>query len=150
VRGVGEDEKWEVVEEEEEVVGEEEEVVGEEEEVVGEDEEVVGKEEEVVVAGPRVADPVYAYILGVVSEPPEKLGEWKFRDLLVELRKAEALGYGDRVRRLHRLIWLFCPVRPNRCPFLSYTAECPFHMEKSCRAFFFLKPKRKARAWFRE
>jgi hypothetical protein len=143
-------EEWEVVEEEEEVVGEEEEAVGEEEEVVSEEDEVV-REGEVVVAGPRIADPVYAYIIGYSDRVPEELGEWRFRDLLVELRKAEALGYGDRVRRLHRLIWLFCPYKPRRCPlFTAEYSDCPLYMEKSCRAFAFLKPRRKARAWFRE
>jgi hypothetical protein len=147
VRDVGKDKEWEVVDEDEEVVGEEEEVVGEDEETVEADEEPVEDSEEEVVTPPRVADPVYAYILGV-GNAPESLGEWRFYDLLVELRKAEALGYRDRAKRIRRLIWLFCPVKPNRCPFLSYTAECPFHMEKSCRAFFFLKPEKKARTWF--
>ena len=139
--------EYEPVDEDEEVVEDEYEVVDEEEEVVESDEEVVEEDEE-VVAGPRVADPVYAYILGVVDTPPAALGEWRFYDLLVELRKAEALGHADRARRLHRLIWLFCPVKPNKCPFLSLAADCPFRMEQSCRAFFFLKPRRKARSWF--
>jgi hypothetical protein len=141
--------EYEPVEEDEEVVEEEEEVVSEDEEVVESDEDVVEEDEE-VVAGPRVADPVYAYVLGVVDAPPATLGEWRFYDLLVELRKAETLGYADRVRRLRRLIWLFCPLKPGRCPFLSLAADCPFRMEQSCRAFFFLKPERKARAWFRK
>jgi hypothetical protein len=142
--------EYEPVEEDEEVVEDEYEVVDEEEEVVESDEEVVEEDEE-VVAGPRVADPVYAYILGVVDTPPAALGEWRFYDLLVELRKAERLSHADRVKRLHRLIWLFCPYKPRRCPIFTveYSA-CPIYMERSCRAYAFLKPRRKARSWFRK
>ena len=141
--------RYEPVEEDEEVVGEEYEVVGEEEEVVEGGEEVVEEGEE-VVEGPRVSDPVHAYVLGVVDTPPASLGEWRFYDLLAELRKAERLGHADRVRRLHRLVWLFCPLKPGRCPFLSLATDCPLGMEQSCRAFFFLKPEKKTRTWFRE
>ena len=138
--------EYEPVDDEYEVVEEEVGVVEEDEVVESE----VGVVEEEVVAGSRIADPVYAFILGVVDTPPASLGEWRFYDLLVELRKVERLGYEDRVRRLRRLVWLFCPYKPRRCPIFTVEySTCPFYMEQSCRAYAFLKPRRRARSWFR-
>jgi len=132
---------------EDEVVGEEEEIVNAEEEPVEESEEVV-EGEEVAVGKPNVADPVYAYILGV-SRIPDGLGEWDFLGLLSELRKAEALGLSDRAKRIRRLVWLFCPLKPNKCPFYSFVTRCPFGMEKSCRAFAFAKKGQRGRGWYK-
>ncbi|MEM0109638.1 MAG: hypothetical protein QXV17_02625 [Candidatus Micrarchaeaceae archaeon] len=143
--------KWEVVDEDEEIVGEEEEAVGEEEGTVEADEEPVEDREEQVVTPPRVADPVYTYILGV-GNAPESLGEWRFYDLLAELRKAEALGYRDRAKRIRRLVFMYCPYKPRRCPIYTIEVEkCPLHMEKSCRALAFhslRKSQKKTRTWF--
>lgn len=136
----------EVVGEEEEVVGEDEETAGGEEEVVEVDEEVVG-EDEVVVGSPRVADPVYAYVLGL-SGVPEELGEWRFSDLLAELRRAETQGLADRVKRVRRLVWLHCPLKPGRCPLYSLAWRCPLGLEKSCRGFA-LAERRRGRGWCR-
>jgi hypothetical protein len=137
----------EEVVEDDEVVGEEEEKVDAEEEPVEDSEEVAG--DEVAVGAPNVADPVYAYILGV-SKVPDGLGEWDFLDLLSELRKAEALGFTDRAKRIRRLVWLFCPLKPNKCPFYSFTARCPVKMEKSCRAFAFAKKGQRGRGWYKK
>jgi hypothetical protein len=128
-----------------EVVVEEEEVVGEEEPV--EDDEVVVEDSEVVVGAPKVADPVYAYILGV-SSVPDGLGEWSLLDLLRELRRAEAGGLVDRAKRIRRLVWLHCSLKPGRCPLYSLAWSCPLGLEKSCRGFA-LARRRRGRGWYR-
>lgn len=145
----GRDKEWELVGEDEEVVEDEYELADGGEEAVERDEEVVERDEE-VVAGVRVADPVYAYILGAVDVPPKSLGEWRFYDLFVELWRAERLGYTGRAKRIKRLIWLFCPYKPRGCPLFTFASRCPFGMEKSCRGFAFAKKRQRGRGWYKE
>jgi hypothetical protein len=140
---------WEVVDEDEEAIGEEEESVSEDEEVVDLEEETV-RDETVAVGYPSVADHVYAYILGVGDEPKD-LDGWHFYDLFTELRKAEATGDKKRAKRIRKLIFMFCPYKPRRCPIYTIEVEkCPFHMEKSCRAYAYtsIKKTRKNKSWF--
>ncbi|MCI4408417.1 MAG: hypothetical protein JHC26_04950 [Thermofilum sp.] len=140
---------WEVVDEDEETVGEDEENVSEEEEVVDSEEEAV-KDETITVGYPSVVDHVYAYILGM-GEEPKDLGGWQFDDLFIELRKAEAIGDKKRAKRIRKLIFMFCPYKPRRCPIYTIEVEkCPFRMEKSCRAYAYayMKKHKKNKSWF--
>jgi hypothetical protein len=140
---------WEVVDDAEEPVGEEEESVSEVEEVVDSEEENV-RDETIAVGYPSIADHVYAYILGV-GEEPKDLDGWHFYDLFIELRKAEATGDKNRAKRIRKLIFMFCPYKPRRCPIFTIEVEkCPFRMEKSCRAHAYASMKRhkKNKTWF--
>ena len=135
--------------EDDEVVGEEEEEVDAEEEPVEGSEEEPVEDGEKAVGTPNVADPVYAYILGV-SKIPDGLGEWDVPHLLYELRRAEAQGLTDRAKRIRRLVWMFCNLKPNKCPLYSFTTKCPLGMEKACRAFAFAKKRQRGRGWYKE
>jgi len=141
--------EWEVVVDDEEAVGEEEEAVSEDEEAVDSDVEAV-RDDATAVGYPAIADQVYAYILGVGDEPKD-LGGWRFYDLFIELRKAEAAGDKNRAKRVRKLVFVFCPYRPRRCPIYTLEVErCPFRMEKGCRAYAYasMKNARKNKSWF--
>ncbi|MCC6050807.1 MAG: hypothetical protein LM580_08875 [Thermofilum sp.] len=132
VRVYHDERRFERVDEDEEVVVDDEEVVEEDEEVVEEDEEVV-EEDEVVVGRPR-GDPVAEYLYGLTGELPRSLGEWSVPWLLAEMRKADALGDAARARRAARLVYQFCPAKPQTCPLFTLS-KCPYGLEKRCRGF---------------
>lgn len=131
--------------------GEDEEVVEDEEEVAEEGEELVEDEEE--VAGRPGGDPVGEYLYGLSSELPRSLGEWSVPWLLAEIRKAEALGDKARARRAARLVYQFCPAKPQTCP-LYTLSKCPYALERRCRGFAQAERRRaekprKRRSWYR-
>jgi len=146
VERVDDEDLYEVIEEEEEEAGGEEEAVLEDEEIVDEGETVIGRPE---------GDPVAEYLYGLTSEQPVGLGEWSVSRLLLELRKAEALGDQRRARRAARLIYRFCPAKSSLCPMYSLTLKCPYGLEKRCRGFARAEEQRvkrtkKWRGWYRE
>ena len=143
--------RFERVDEDEEIVADEEEVVEEDEEIVEEDEEVVEEDEEIV--GRPKGDPVGEYLYGLTSELPRSLGEWSVPWLLAEMRRAEALGDRRRARRAARLVYQFCPAKPQTCP-LYTLSKCPYGLERRCRGFAQAERRRagrprKWRRWYR-
>lgn len=141
---VDDEDLYERVDEDEEIVEDEEEVVEEDEELVEDDVEIVAK--------PR-GDPVGEYLYGLTSELPRSLGEWSVPWLLAEIRKAEALGDKARARRAARLVYQFCPAKPQTCP-LYTLSKCPYALEQRCRGFAQAERRRretprKWRSWYR-
>ena len=143
--------RFERVEDEEEVLEDEvEEYTGETYEVIDEDIEIVPEEHE--IEWKPIGDPVLEYIEGLRSKMPKKEEPTAitFIELLVEFRKASNTGDEEKLRRIGKMLFLYCPLKPRKCPLYDiYTTSCPYGLENRCRMYAMKKPK-KTRKWFRK
>jgi len=143
--------RFERVEDEEEVLEDETvEYTGEAYEVVDEDAELVTEEYE--IEWKPNCDPVLEYIEGLRSKMPKKEEPTAvtFTELLVEFLKASKIDDEEKMRRIAKVLFIYCPLKPTKCPLYDiYTTSCPFGLENRCRIYAMKKPK-KIHKWFRK